>query len=64
MREPLAAYGKNNFTVEEYLELEQLNLSVIIEILSHSIQNYDRGEKFKLYRDISSLKEYILIDCL
>jgi len=25
-------------------------------------KNYDRGEKFKLYRDIESLKEYILID--
>jgi Uma2 family endonuclease len=36
--------------------------SVIIEILSPSTRNYDKGEKFKLYRDIPSLKEYILID--
>jgi Uma2 family endonuclease len=36
--------------------------SVIIEILSSSTKNYDRGIKFKLYRDIPSLKEYILID--
>jgi Uma2 family endonuclease len=36
--------------------------SVIIEILSPSTKNYDRGEKFKLYRDIPTLKEYILID--
>ncbi|MGC4234737.1 MAG: Uma2 family endonuclease [Niabella sp.] len=36
--------------------------SVLIEILSPSTKNYDRGEKFKLYRDIPSLKEYILVD--
>lgn len=36
--------------------------SVIIEILSPSTKNYYRGGKFKLYRDIPSLKEFILID--
>ena len=39
-----------------------LNPVVIIEILSSSTKNYDRGEKFKLYRDIKTLKEYILVD--
>jgi Uma2 family endonuclease len=39
-----------------------LNPSVIVEVLSPSTKNYDRGEKFKLYRDISTLKEYILVD--
>ena len=39
-----------------------LNPSVIIEVLSKSTKNYDRGEKFKLYRDIPTLKEYILAD--
>jgi Uma2 family endonuclease len=39
-----------------------LNPAVIIEVLSKSTKNYDRGEKFKLYRDIPTLKEYILID--
>jgi len=39
-----------------------LNPSVIIEVLSKSTKNYDRGEKFKLYRDIPTLKEYILVD--
>ena len=39
-----------------------LNPVVIIEILSQSTKNYDRGEKFKLYRDIMTLKEYILVD--
>jgi Uma2 family endonuclease len=36
--------------------------SVIIEILSKSTRDYDRGTKFGLYREIKSLKEYILID--
>lgn len=39
-----------------------LNPTVIIEVLSKSTRNYDRGEKFKLYRDIKTLKEYILVD--
>jgi len=39
-----------------------LNPIVIIEVLSSSTKNYDRGEKFKLYRDITTLREYILID--
>jgi len=43
-------------------EYNVLNPTVIIEILSPSTRNYDRGEKFKLYRDITSLKEYILVD--
>ena len=40
------------------------NPSVLIEILSASTQDYDRGGKFKLYRDITSLKEYILVSSL
>jgi Uma2 family endonuclease len=36
--------------------------SVIIEILSPSTNSYDRGDKFKLYRNITSLKEFILVD--
>lgn len=39
-----------------------LNPTVIIEVLSKSTSNYDRGVKFKLYRDIPTLREYILID--
>ncbi len=38
------------------------NPSVIIEILSKSTKDYDKGSKFTLYRDIESLKEYILVD--
>ena len=39
-----------------------INPSVIIEILSKSTKDYDRGTKFTLYRSIKTLKEYILID--
>ncbi len=38
------------------------NASVIIEVLSNSTQNYDRGDKFRMYRQLASFKEYILID--
>ena len=38
-----------------------LNPTIIIEVLSKSTQEYDRGTKFNLYRQISSLKEYIMI---
>ena len=43
-------------------ELNLVNPTVIIEVLSSSTKNYDRGEKFKLYRDIPTLKEYTLVD--
>jgi Uma2 family endonuclease len=36
--------------------------SAIIEILSKSTKDYDRGTKFNLYRAIKTLKEYILVD--
>lgn len=39
-----------------------LNPAVLIEILSPSTGNYDRGAKFDLYREIETLKEYLLID--
>ncbi len=41
-----------------------LNPAVIVEIMSSSTQDYDRGEKLKLYCSIESLQEYILIDSL
>lgn len=43
-------------------DMNALNPTVVIEVLSPSTRSYDRGEKFRLYRDIMSLKEYILID--
>jgi Uma2 family endonuclease len=38
------------------------NPSVIIEVLSKSTQNYDKGDKFTAYRSIPSFQEYILVD--
>ena len=43
-------------------EWNLLNPTVIFEVLSPSTKNYDRGEKFRLYRDIPTLKEYVLVD--
>ena len=37
------------------------NPQVIVEVLSDSTENYDRGEKFERYRQLESLQEYILI---
>lgn len=37
------------------------NPAVIIEILSDSTEAYDRGEKFRMYRTLESLTDYILI---
>lgn len=41
-----------------------LNPTLIIEVASPATRDYDRGAKFKLYRGIPTLKEYILIDPL
>lgn len=39
-----------------------LNPLVIVEVLSPSTEEYDRGAKFAQYAQIPSLREYILID--
>jgi Uma2 family endonuclease len=38
-----------------------LNPTLLVEVLSPSTENYDRTKKFRHYRTIESLKEYILI---
>ncbi|MEZ4734042.1 MAG: Uma2 family endonuclease [Caldilineaceae bacterium] len=38
-----------------------LNPTIIVEVLSASTENYDRGEKFHSYRTIESLQEYVMI---
>lgn len=38
-----------------------LNPIVLIEVLSKSTEDYDRGNKFSFYRQIEALQEYILI---
>jgi Uma2 family endonuclease len=39
-----------------------MNPLLIVEVLSTSTQNYDRGNKFLAYRTIPSFQEYILVD--
>jgi Uma2 family endonuclease len=39
-----------------------LNPTIIFEVLSPSTKHYDSGEKFKLYQDIPTLREYVMID--
>jgi len=38
-----------------------VNPSVVVEVLSDSTEAYDRGKKFELYRQIPTLKEYLLV---
>ena len=38
-----------------------LNPLVIVEVLSDSTENYDRGAKFAQYQRIESLREYVLV---
>lgn len=53
--------GKPEISVEKGVETVH-NPIVIIEILSPSTENYDRGTKFRHYRSIPSLQTYLLID--
>lgn len=49
---------------EEYLDNKfdtLLNPTVLFEVLSTATEDYDRGTKFKLYRTIPSLQNYVLI---
>ena len=49
----------------EKSELEKNSVTnpiLIVEVLSKSTSDYDRGDKFYLYRQLSSLKEYVLIE--
>lgn len=39
-----------------------INPAIIIEVLSKSTQDYDRGGKFAAYRSIPEFREYVLID--
>jgi len=43
-------------TLDEYRALAEA-----VEVLSPSTQGYDRGEKFRKYRSIPSLSEYLLV---
>jgi Uma2 family endonuclease len=51
--------GKEEYLDEEFDTL--LNPTILIEVLSPSTEDYDRGTKFKLYRSIPSLQNYLLV---
>lgn len=55
----VVACGEPIFQDESFDTL--LNPVLIVEILSDSTESYDRGQKFKDYRSIESLREYVLI---
>ncbi|OAI03360.1 Uma2 family endonuclease [Methylomonas methanica] len=38
------------------------NPSLVVEVLSDSTAAYDRGSKFAAYRQLESLKEYLIVD--
>ncbi len=38
-----------------------IDATFVVEVLSPSTKNYDRGEKFKCYRGLPSFREYLLI---
>lgn len=52
--------GKPQFSDSELDTL--LNPTLIVEVLSPSTENYDRGVKFARYRTIPSLREYLLLE--
>ena len=54
--------GPNQYTERDANTIT--NPSVIIEVISQGSGGYDRGDKFRLYRDIESLKEYVLVNSL
>ena len=54
----VALCGKPEFEGIENL----LNPTLIVEVLSKSTAGYDRSEKFALYRNIPTFREYLLVD--
>ncbi len=52
--------GKPQLVKDDYLDT-LLNPLLIVEVLSPSTADYDKGTKFDHYRTIESLKEYVLV---
>jgi Uma2 family endonuclease len=51
--------GQAQFAAEDADTL--LNPMLIVEVLSEATKNYDRGEKFRQYRMLQSLAEYVMV---
>ncbi|MEB3162030.1 MAG: Uma2 family endonuclease [Prochlorothrix sp.] len=41
---------------------EVLNPCLLVEVLSASTEGYDRGDKFRFYRSLASLQDYLLVN--
>ncbi len=55
----MAVCGEAEF---EDVEVDTLlNPTVIVEVLSQTTEAYDRGAKFMQFRELASLREYVLI---
>ena len=56
----VAVCGERKFEDKQVLDT-LLNPTLLVEVLSKSTEGFDRGEKFRRYRTIDSLKEYLLV---
>lgn len=55
----VAVCGEAQFQDDEVDTL--LNPTMIVEVLSPTTESYDRGKKFAHYRQLTSLREYVLV---
>jgi Uma2 family endonuclease len=53
--------GKPEFDSRDDRNETITNPRLVIEVLSPSTELHDRGEKFRRYRELSSLQEYVLV---
>ncbi len=51
--------GEPKFEDDQFDTLD--NPTVLFEVLSESTESYDRGDKFRHYREIESLREYVMV---
>lgn len=57
----MVVYGGVQLSAEDRLDTVT-NPLLIVEVLSESTRDYDRGEKFRQYQSLPSLREYVLIE--
>ena len=55
----MVACGEEQYLDDQFDTL--LNPILLIEVLSESTADYDRGRKFAQYRSIASLREYLIV---
>lgn len=53
--------GQIEYDPEDDEQMSALNPRLVVEVLSPSTEAYTRGEKFRRYREIPSLREYVLV---